>query len=182
MSRVLFLAENVLTNWTELSDNVDPKYIRPAMRRAMDKYIQPILGTNLYNVLEANIQTSSGNMSANNYKLLMDNFILPALKEWTLYEMRYYGVKLRNKGMVTQSSENSEALSLNDMERIGNYYKDSAEWYSQRLVNYLVNNGDLFPEYDNNTEDQIQSQKNVYSHGWYLNDSFNGCSDETWMK
>lgn len=183
MSKILFYSENVLRNFTVLSDNIDPKVIRPNLRKAMDKYIQPVLGTNLYNTLEENIETTSGNMSANNYKTLMDNYILLALKEWTMYEMRYdISVKWRNKGMMTQSSDNSEVLTLNDMERIGNKYKDDAEWYTQRLINYLVNNSSLFPEYDNNSDDQIPSQRQNYSHGWYLDGYSDDCCEENWMK
>ncbi len=182
MNRILMISEAKLKDLTVLSDNVDPKVIRPNIRKAMDKYIQPALGTNLYNTLEANIANSSGNVSPNNYGFLFTNYVLPALKEWVMYEMRYdIGVKWRNKGMMIQNSENSEQLSLNDMERIGNKFKDDAEWYTQRLVDYLCTYSNLFPEYNNNQDNQIPSQKNVYTHGWYM-EGYNGCTDKDWMK
>lgn len=183
MSKILFIAEGVIKQFTVLSDNVDPKVIRPNIRKAMDKYIQPVLGTNLYNAIENNIETSSGSMSPNNYKTLMDNYIMPCMKEWVMYEMRYdIGVKWRNKGMMTQNSENSEQVSLNDMERIGNKYKDDAEFYTQRLIDYLVTNSTLFPEYDNNTDDQMPSSRKNYSHGWYLEDRGIDDCESKWMK
>lgn len=182
MSKILFISESFLKQFTVLSDNVDPKVIRPNIRKAMDKYIQPVLGTNLYQALENNIEVSSGNMSPNNYKVLMDLYVLPAMKEWVMYEMRYdVGVKWRNKGMMTQNSENSEQLSLNDMERIGNKYKDDAEWYTQRLIDYLVTHSTLYPEYNNNTDDQIPSTRKNYSHGWYLEDGTDDCESK-WFK
>jgi hypothetical protein len=179
MSTILFISEQYLKQFTVLSDNVDPKIIRPNIRKAMDKYIQPILGTNLYNTLEINIINSSGNMSPNNYKTLMDLYILPAMKEWCMYEMRYdIGVKWRNKGMQTQTSDNSASLSLNDMERIGNKFKDDAEFYSKRLVDYLCENSDLFTEYDDNSGAQMSPTKNVYQHGWFIEDNED---EESWM-
>ena len=183
MSRILFVSENYLKQFTVVNDNVDPKLLKPAIRKAMDKYIQPVLGTNLYQTLENDVESSSGSMAANNYQTLMNTYVLPALKEWVMYELRYdMLVKWRNKGLMTQSSENGTPISMEDAEKIGNKYKDDAEFYTQRLVDYLCNYSDLYPEYDNNTNDQIQSQKNISSHGMYLGQWNGECSEDTWMK
>lgn len=169
MSKILFISESFLKQYSNVHDNVDPKYIKEGIRKAMDKYIQPALGTNLYVTIENNIETSSGGMSANNYKTLVDRYIMPCMKEWALYEMRYeLHYKIFNKGVVTQNSDNSTSVGIRELEEIFNKRKNDAEWYTKRLVDYLCNNSDLFPEYNNNSEDQIQSQKDNSSSGWYL--------------
>lgn len=169
MSKILFISEAYLKQFSNVHDNVDPKYIKEGIRKAMDKYIQPALGTNLYNTIENNIEVSSGNMSPNLYKTLVDTLIMPAMKEWAIYEMRYeLHFKITNKGVVTQQSENSTSAELAAIDRIFDKRKNDAEWYTQRLIDYLCVNASSFPEYNNNTDPQIQSQKNAYSSGWYL--------------
>lgn len=178
MSKILFISESYLKQYSNVHDNVDPKYIKEGIRKAMDKYIQPILGTNLYNAIENNIETSSGNMSPNNYKLLMDRFIMPAMKEWAIYEMRYeLHYKITNKGVVTQQSDTSTSVSTTEIDRIFDKRKNDAEWYTKRLVDYLCYHESDYPEYNNNTDEQIQSTKDTFTTGWYLGED-SGCCDE----
>ena len=59
MANVLFISETFLKQNTQVSDNVDVKYIRESILWAQDTEIQPVLGTTLYNKLKTDIAASS---------------------------------------------------------------------------------------------------------------------------
>ena len=59
------------------------------------------------------------------------------------------GYQFFSKGILQKTSEESNAPSRADLELIGNEYKKTAEFYKQRLINYLRENYLLFSEYFN---------------------------------
>jgi len=68
---VLFISETFLKQNTQVSDNVDVKYIREAILWAQDSEIQTVLGTTLYNKIQADI--TAGTL-AGAYKTLVDDY------------------------------------------------------------------------------------------------------------
>ena len=75
-----------------------------------------------------------------------------------------------NKSIATRSSENANAASLNDLLILEERFKNNAEWYSQRITNYLLTNSTLYPLYlsPGNTIDTIVPKRTMYSSGMYL--------------
>jgi len=71
-ANILFISETTLKDRSLLQDNVDPKLIRPTIKQAQDMYIEPILGTGLYQELQTQIEDAT--VSVLNAKLhtLMD--------------------------------------------------------------------------------------------------------------
>ena len=80
-----------------------------------------------------------------------------------------------NKSVATRSSENANAASLNDLLKLEERFKDNAEWYSQRITNYLLTNSTLYPLYlsPGNTIDTIVPKRTMYSSGMYLGGTIN---------
>jgi hypothetical protein len=72
--------------------------------------------------------------------------------------------------VATRSSENANAASLNDLLKLEERFKDNAEWYSQRITNYLLQNIQSYPLYSNPGSgiDTIVPKKTMYSTGMYL--------------
>ncbi len=46
---ILLISETILKERTKLHSNVDPKLLFPDIKVAQDMYIEPLLGTALYN-------------------------------------------------------------------------------------------------------------------------------------
>lgn len=170
-ANILFISEQTLKDRSLLQDNVDPKLIKPTIKAAQDMFIEPILGTGLY--LELQEQIADDDLSVLNKKLL-DNYITDCLCWYVASEMvMSLSFKLTNKNVLRKTSENSEVTSISELFDVMNLYKNKAEWYAQRITNYLCENNTDYPLYDNpgNGVDVIHPNNSSYFSGIYLGDS-----------
>ncbi len=165
MANVLFISETFLKDNTLLHENIDFKYLRPVLLMCQDIYIQHKIGTTLYNELKDQITNST--LTAANLTLLED-YIQPALLNWVQSEApTAISYKFLNKGLHQQSSENSSTTSLDEINFISKRYKDKAEWYTERLVRFLLENESNYPSYANHDDglDTIQPDARTYTTG-----------------
>lgn len=165
---VIFISEQALKDSSIINENVDMKLLLPTIKLAQEKYILPILGTALYNELKAQITNST--LTVLN-ETLLDDYIQPCLIWWIMAESPMpLTYKFMNKSVATRSSENANAASLNDLLKLEERFKDNAQWYSQRVANYLLENSTIYPLYLNpgNGIDTIVPKKSVYSTGMFL--------------
>jgi len=165
---VIFISEQALKDNSIINENVDMKVLLPVIKLAQEKYMMPILGTGLYNKLKTQITAAS--ITVLN-KTLLDDYIQPALIWWIMAEAPMpLTYKFMNKSVATRSSENANAASLNDLLKLEERFKDNAEWYSQRITNYLLQNIQSYPLYSNPGSgiDTIVPKKTMYSTGMYL--------------
>ena len=153
-----------------MQDNIDPKLIKPTIKHCQDMYLEPILGTGLYKELQTQI-TSSTITDLN--RNLLDYYITDCLCWYVASEMVIsLGFKFTNKNLLKKTSENSDVPSLSDLFDIESRFKSKAEWYAQRITNYLIENITLFPLYNNagSGVDIIQPNGSSFSTGLYLGD------------
>lgn len=170
-ANILFISEQTLKDRSLLQDNVDPKLIKPTIKQAQDMFIEPILGTGLY--LELQDQINADDVTTLNATLL-NNYITDCLCWYVASEMvMSLGFKLTNKNVLKKTSENSDVPSISELFDVMEYYKNKAEWYAQRITNYLCENNTDYPLYDNpgNGVDTIHPNITSYSNGFYLGDS-----------
>jgi hypothetical protein len=168
MANVLFISEAFVKDNTLLHENIDFKFIRPVIILCQDIHLQPKLGTTMYNQLKTQIIGSS--LTAANTTLLND-YIQPMLLYWVQSEApSAISYKFLNKGIMQQSSENSQTASLDEINFISQKYKDKAEWYTERLVSFLLENDTDYPAYANPDDglDVIQPDTRVFTTGIYL--------------
>jgi hypothetical protein len=169
MATVLFISEETLKQETIISENVDPKLLVPTIKEAQNIYLLPILGTSLYNQLVT--QVSSNTVSAANITLL-DTYITPTLVKYCIYEsILPLSFKFQNKNIATKNSEFSNQASMEDLRYLLDYTKNRAEWYAERLSNFLLANTSTYPLYltqQNANIDTIYPNSNNYQNGMYL--------------
>lgn len=147
MANVLFISETFLKQNTQVSDNVDVKYIRESILWSQDTQIQPILGSTLYNKIQTDIGAST---LAGVYKTLVDDYIQVTLKHYVTAEcldMAHY--KITNKGLQIQDSEQSAPASSSRLDKLVEKENNKGDWYRQRLIEYLCENSSDYPEYEN---------------------------------
>jgi hypothetical protein len=174
-ANILFISEQTLKDRSLLQDNVDPKLIKPTIKQAQDMFIETILGTGLY--LELQSQIANEDVSVLN-AVLLDNYITDCLCWYVASEMvMSLGFKLTNKNVLKKTSENSDVPSVSELFDVLEYYKNKAEWYAQRITNYLTENNEDYPLYDNpgNGVDTIHPNSTSYSNGFYLGGTSRGC-------
>jgi hypothetical protein len=163
---ILLINEELLKKYTPLTDAVDPNLIRPCIYVAQDMYLQNFLGTNLINKIKDDVanETLTGD-----YEILLNDYILKLLIWWTMVEL-YPSLlyKHDNGNLVSRQSEDTTPVTKGEMESLKEKARENARFYTNRMVNYLRFNSSLFPEYTNNTNDNIFPDRNPYGKSSFL--------------
>ena len=147
---ILFVSVDTIKERTGLHGNVDEKLIKPEIKAVQDTNLMPALGSELYKRLQEGIDASDLNADE---ETLLDDYVTDALVNMVLAEMPSgLSFQFYNKGMVKKRDENAELTSMQDIIEVANKYKARAEFYKQRLIKYLQENYELFPEYHNYRE------------------------------
>lgn len=176
-SKYLIVGTQYLRDNTIINDNVDAQVLQPIIRAAQTKYIQQVIGDSLYSKIIADIQS---NTISGNYKILVDDYIIPVLLQYIVYEaVPFMTFKFRNKSISKQGSDNSTPAELTDLEYLRNNILPTAQFYAERLRNYLCNNSSLFPEYTQYSTD-INPNPNNYFNGIHIPRSCNNYNNKLW--
>ena len=154
MENTLLISEAKLKRFTDINNNLDVDLISSVIREAQIIHITRLLGSKLYDKLISDVDSDS---LAGDYKTLVDDYVQDSLLYWAYYEsLEAIYLRPRNAGLVkpTGGENNIDAdIALYDKKRQS--VKNKAEYFSERLVDYLCFNSTLFPEYGTETNDDI---------------------------
>jgi len=148
IQHTLFISTDRLIKDSALGSSVDANLLLPYILMAQDRYILPILGTDLTNKLISDIQGSS---LAGDYLTLLQTFIQPALVQFSFATvLPFLRLRMVNNAIVTMNSEQGSSVSHDDLKPLINASMDQAEFYRERLIDYVTSNTSSFPEYSTN--------------------------------
>jgi len=166
-TRALFISEKYIKNNAEIDDNVDVKKLLPTVWWCQKAYIEKSIGTPLFNDLMADVIAST---LAGDNLTLVESYISDALLAWTMHEAQVPMLyNFRNKSVGKSSSDNSQPIDYVEHRYLKDYYKPRAEYFSQRLEDYLCANATLFPLYQTyTTSDQVRARDTSPSVSVYL--------------
>lgn len=162
----LFINRKDFVRKTNIDGNVDPDKYLQFVEIAQDIEIQGYLGTDLYDKISSDIiaETLTGN-----YLILRDKYLSPLL---TYLSMSTYltvaGVNVANGGVFKHSPENSTDVEDARVAGLKGQYDRWVDYYTARLLDYLCNQSDLFPEYSTNTDEDVTPNRNTNPTGWLL--------------
>jgi len=170
MAYVLFISEQKLKDSTAINLNVDPQILLPYVLQAQRIYIEPKLGTTLYEKLESLITAGTiGNVGNEAYKTLVDEFIGDCLPSWAFHMcIPYLRFKTENGNIYSKTSETGNALSTEEAQHLREEVRNNAEYFTERMIKYITNNITLFPEYNTNSGADISPDQNAYYNGMNL--------------
>ena len=170
MAYVLFISESKLKDSTAINLNVDPQILLPYVLQAQRIYIEPKLGTTLYEKLESLITAGTiGNVGNEAYKKLVDEFIGDCLPSWAFHMcIPYLRFKTENGNIYSKTSETGNALSTEEAQHLREEVRNNAEYFTERMIKYITNNITLFPEYNTNSGADISPDQNAYYNGMNL--------------
>ena len=170
MSYVLFISEAKLKDSTAINLNVDVDLLLPYVRQAQKLYVETKLGTDLNNKLKKLIVNGTVNDVENsNYKTLLDDYVGDMLPNWAFYHaIPFLRFKIENGNIYSKSSETGTALSTEESQHLREEVRNTAEYYTERLIDYICNNSTLFPEYNTNTGADVDPNRNAYYNGMNL--------------
>jgi len=157
----LFISSDYIKETTGMNDAISGKKLQASIIDVQRRYIEPILGTDLYNAINDKIAAST---LTGNYQTLVNTWVAPVIA-WYTYAVLIpeYAVRLDRGGVYRSQAENSSAASRTEVDYLQSKQFQKAEQYAQRLVDYLCNQSDLFPEYTTNSDEDLRPTKpNVF--------------------
>ena len=166
MAYVLFISEQKLKDSTAINLNVDVDLLLPFVLQAQRLYVETKLGTELYEKLETLISGGTiGNVGNENYKKLVDEYIGDFLPNMALYHaIPFLRFKVENGNIFSKSSETGTALTTEEAQHLRSEVQNTGEYFIERMIDYIRNNTDLFPEYSQNSGSDVSPDKDGFSY------------------
>ena len=164
IQHTLYISATRLKTDSAIGGSVDDDLIMPYILLAQDMHILPILGTDLDAKLKAEIQAGS---LAGVYKTLVETYLQPALVQFSFTQLIPY-LRLRfvnNAVVVMGATDQSSSATYDDLKPVMDTATDAAEFYRQRMIDYLRNNSSSFPEYTSNTGADLDPTTRNYFAG-----------------
>lgn len=176
----LFIDDEYLKTYTPLGKSIDVDLIYPFVQEAQDIYIQDLLGTPLYNYLEYQLYIGT-TFSAPYFaqkEIELINIASKALAYWTIYlALPHLAIQIRNIGVARATSENTTVSNIQELRYIREEMQNMAEFWNQRVVNFLCENSTAFPLYGAASDD-IYPQTWQYDCDIYIEDRYKDLSLE----
>ena len=161
VTHTLLISADTLKQNTTISESVDTNLIHPVIMLAQDKYILPVLGTDLFEKLKTEVQGTP----AGNYLTLLRDYVGKCLCQYTLATL-YPVLRLRaaRHSISEMNSEQGSSASYDAIQPLVDSALDMGAFYREQMISYLTNNTSLFPEYNSNTGSDISpTTRNFYS-------------------
>ena len=170
MSYVLFISEAKLKSSTAINLSVDNAILLPYVLQSQQLYVKSKLGTQLYEKLEALITAGTVGSAGNEaYKTLLDDYIGSMLPNYALYHcIPFLRFKVENGNIYSKSSENVTPLTTEESQHLREEVLNTAQYFTERMIDYICNNSTLFPEYSTNTGSDVNPSKEAYFNGLHL--------------
>ena len=166
IQHTLFISTDRIKKDTALGGSVDDNLLLPYILMAQDRYILPVLGTDLNNKLISDIQGSS---LSGAYLTLLQTYIQPSLVQYSFATvLPFLRLRMVNNSVVTMSSEQGSSVSHEELKPLINASIDQAEFYRERLIDYIRNNTSSLPEYQTNTGADLNPTSQNYYAGLNL--------------
>lgn len=163
---VLFVTRNDIVRFTSTNGNVDPDRFMVYIKIAQDRQLQPLLGTKLFDKIKNEIRN---NTLADPYLTLLEEKLKPIVLYYTMVEfLPWAGITVANKGVYRMTQENGVSIEKAEIDQLIEACRGTAEFYAQRFIDYICFNQNLFPEYNQNVDDNIYPTTNNYWGGWVM--------------
>lgn len=172
----LLISQSYLQNRSIIDSNVDYQKLSPIIEMVQDIYLEPLLGSDLYDEIITQTTPPTTLTSAN--QTLVNEHILKVMLFYVLAEapaaLHY---RYMNKGVQIKSSDNSTPADRTDLKELYDSYKNKAETYGDRMRRYIISNPTLYPKYFSNNTIDKELPKEAYNVDLFLSDR--GCPSPT---
>ena len=164
----VLINETYLKEYSPLPKNYDISEIIPYIKPTEHIWIEPVLGTALYEELLEQVKNNS--LTAENSTLLLA--VYPYLSFAVVYEaLPFIGYHLTEVGITKGKSDNSDSVSMNDMNYITNHLRETVEYMKYQLKHWLDDHSESFPLY--NSDDCTCSDVKVGADNLWIKDYYN---------
>ena len=169
MAKALFIRRSDIVKNTALNANVDTDKFIQFIKIAQEIHIRNYLGTDLYNKISNDIAGVGGASLTGAYLTLVNTYIQPMLIHFAMVDyLPFAAYQIKNGGVFKHTSENAETVSKTEVDFLVNKARNTAEYYTQRFLDYINNNSNLFPEYNQNQGGDVYPDSDGLFNGWVL--------------
>lgn len=148
-----------------LNDNIASELILPSIQTAQDIYLKQTLGSALYETI---CELVENNSVVEPYKTLLDDYIIVYLEYLAMAELCVPSTfKLGNIGVAQAYDNNVNTQSIQNVKYLESFYKQKASTYENRLVTYIQQNINYFPEYLA-TNEVVTAKESTLQTGLFL--------------
>lgn len=166
MATALFITPKDLKQNSFIDGNVDTDKFIQFIKIAQQIHIQNYLGGKLYDKISDDI--ISGTLSGN-YLTLVEDYIKDMLIHFAMVDyLPFAAYQLSNGGIYKHSSENSQVASKNEIDMLIDKHRNFAQFYTRRFIDYMCFNNNLFPEYNQNQNEDMYPDRDANFVGWVL--------------
>lgn len=155
---IYLISENFIRNKTNISTNVNSKFILSSIKEAQLEY-EMLIGTSLYNKIVNLVDTDSIKDEENvNYKTLLDKsqYYIAYIAITRLIPM--LTIHYDNFGASQQKDEHIEPIQIKDMFKMVDYYKNESDTFKRRIQNFLLDNYKDYPELNYNKVTEFNAE------------------------
>jgi len=157
MAYALFITRNDIIKNSPLQGAIDADALLPFVRTAQDKYLKNLLGTVLFEFLQARIEAGTFSSLDAYYQDLMNDHIKYTLLWYACVEyIPFSSVQFKSNGAVKQQSEQGVAPSKTEIDYLKQITQTNADYYALRLQNYLIAYSNNIPQYLESVGNQTQ--------------------------
>lgn len=147
MAKVLLTNSTYIKSITNISDNVQDKYLFPSINEAQEIDLKSILGEVLLEKLKEMVKDETINDEGNEvYKALVEKcqfFIAYTVVSKLAVILSF---KIDNAGVYRSNDDNMTYASLQEVHNMQEYYENKASFFKLELQNYILNNRTSLPE------------------------------------
>jgi len=169
MENILLVNMDDILHYSQLSPTIDIYKLNPHILNAQILYLEPLLGTSLYEKILDLVSTGSiTGYSYADYNILLSKYITPSVVYHSIaLFIPLNAFEMTNGGTFQYSPTNATASVLTDIDKISNKYNIVGSKYDDKLQSYLNANSSLFIEYTTNTG-LVKRTENSNRIGWFL--------------
>ena len=172
MDTILFINQSYIADNSEVQNDVEIKKIYKSLKFVQKTYIQQMLGTDLYEDLQAEIKaySTSGTSMTASYTVLLEEFIQPIVLNYAIFKaLPHLQYTITNRSVVTKNSDNTDSIDLDVLKFLQNEYKSQADQLVNQAILYILRerqNGN-FDKYltNNEIDDMIPNRNNRVDYG-----------------
>jgi hypothetical protein len=164
--KAILITNEEIKRFSPIKGNLDDDKLSSYIEVAQDIHLQNYLGTKLYDAIQT--YAINDTMPAT-YDLLIESYIKPMLMRWALVEyMPFAAYTISNNGVFKHNSENSEIVTVEEVDGLTLKYTNLAKHYTKRLIDFLCHNSTDYPEFNDNVGADMRPSRNGSYGGIYL--------------
>lgn len=125
--------------------NVEANLITTTLRTVQDTILEPIIGTSLFKRLLQGVEDDD--LNANETKLLNDYVVKFLISSVDYHICTHVWMEIRAKGIGTGNDQYVNSTDVKGLSVLKDELAGYENVYKNRLIGYLKDNCDLFPQY-----------------------------------